>query len=102
MILEYYRRMNCDEPKMLFSFDSSDSWMRKALLKRGWLENKNIHSKAFHLLWTYKFPKDTPFPEQRVNHYPNSYKLTAKSGLHNMLKKYNIQHLQPKTYDVDT
>lgn len=41
------------------------------------------------------------FPEQLVNHYPNSFKLTTKAGLHSLLKEYNLSHLQPKTYDID-
>ena len=85
----------------MFSFDSHDTWIKKALLRRGWSENKNKYSKAFHLLWSYKVPKEPLFPEQIVNHYPHSHKVTTKSSLNRMLKIYKINNLQPKTFDLD-
>ena len=85
----------------MFSFDSHDTWIKKALLRRGWSENKNKYSKAFHLLWSYQVPKEPLFPEQMVNHYPHSHKVTTKSSLNRMLKIYKINNLQPKTFDLD-
>jgi len=57
----------------------------RILIKKGWVENPNKESKAYHLLWSYKFPQTMPFPQQIANHYPNNDYVTSKSGLHKML-----------------
>ena len=86
LMREDYRRMGERANAMVFVFDSKDEWMRRVLLKRGWSQNLNKDSRAYHLRWGCKLPKDQPFPEQMSNHYPKTDALTSKSGLHNALK----------------
>jgi len=33
---QYKRRMDLDERKKIFIFDSKDIWMKRALMSRGW------------------------------------------------------------------
>lgn len=45
--------------------------------------------------------KESVFPEQMLNHYQSSDLLTSKAGLHRMLLKYGLAHLQPMTFDLN-
>lgn len=60
----------------------------------------NKESRAFHLYWSNKVIKENVFPEQILNHYQSSDLLTSKAGLHRMLLKYGLAHLQPMTFDL--
>ena len=76
--------------------------MKRVLIDRGWIENTNKASKAFHLHWSNKIYKERLFSQQTTNHYDKSYMITTKIGLHNLLKKYGLTYLQPKTFDLAT
>lgn len=76
--------------------------MKRILLERGWVENGNLASKAFHLYWSNKIYKDSLFSTQFSNHYPSSYSLTTKEGLYKLLKKYGLTYLQPMTFDLSS
>ena len=102
LISEYRRRMGLQEISKIFVFDSKDAWLKRVLLDRGWIENANNDSKAFHLSWSNKIYKETLFSEQYANHYPNCYYLTTKVGLYTLLRKYALTQLLPKTFDLST
>lgn len=76
--------------------------MKRVLIERGWVENCNLSSRAFNLHWGNKLYKGPLYESQQSNHYPNSYSLTTKAGLYNLLRKYNLKHLQPTTFDLST
>jgi hypothetical protein len=100
LMAEYLRRMELEEGSRIFLFDSKDLWMKRVLVDRGWVENSNRESKAFHFSWTNKPITHPLFPEQRVNHYPHSDRVTSKAGLHRILAKHALSGLQPRTYDL--
>ena len=49
--------MGLNESTKIFVFDSRDIWMKRVLLDRGWVENTNQDSKAFHINWSSKLYK---------------------------------------------
>ena len=58
---------------------------KKALLKRGWHENKDRNSEVFDLKFLIKrselYKEGTLYDFQTVNHYPECGVLTTKVGL---------------------
>lgn len=69
--------------KRVFACPAAYPDLKTELLKRGWIENKDLQSRVFDL----KFTKcgdidfETLRPEQQVNHFWRSWELTTKVGL---------------------
>ena len=76
--------MGGDENKRVFIIDSQDQHMKRALLKLGWLENKNYKSQFFDLKWKCS-DIDSDYNQlhkgQNFNHFLNNRSMTTKSGL---------------------
>ena len=50
---EFLKRSGYKEHDKLFIINSQDDYIRRALIRLGWIENKNHLSNAFHLKWTF-------------------------------------------------
>ena len=86
---EFLKRSGYKETDKLFIINSQDDYIRRALTRLGWIENKNHLSNAFHLKWTFSDTEadyKTLKPGQMFNHFPNNRDLTTKSGLCNRLR----------------
>jgi tubulin monoglycylase TTLL3/8 len=82
--------------------------VKKALKKRGWVENKDKESPCFDFKWTLK-TKDLDFgnlkDNQLVNHFTTATSITTKVGLTHSLRNLiwftnvDIDTFYPKCYD---
>ena len=105
---EYSRRQGLAENSKIFIITGQHDFMRRSLKKRGWVENKNSNSQAFHLKWCisdceydYKNLKQG----QIYNHFLNNRELTTKSGIAKNLRnitdcKINVDKFFPRCYDL--
>lgn len=50
---EFLKRSGYKENDKLFIINSQDDYIRRALNRLGWIENKNNLSNAFHLKWIF-------------------------------------------------
>jgi hypothetical protein len=84
--------------------------LRKALLSRGWYENKEKDSPCFDLKWSLKC-KDIDFKNlqefQVVNHFNHGHELTTKIGISRNLKNLvwytnvDIDTFFPRSFDCN-
>ena len=101
LIQEYLRRQGLPETTKLFILKGPFEYVRRCLLKRGWVENHNPNSIAYHLKWTYNDTEqdyNTLRSPQAFNHIPKNRELTTKDGLCK-----NMRHCPkffPRCYDV--
>ena len=108
MMLEYLKRSGLAETTRVFILNSQDEYVRRALKRRNWVENKVGTSSAFHLKWTYtdsEMDYRTLRPGQMFNHFSNNRKLTTKCGLTSSFRsttlfKVNPDSFYPRTYDL--
>lgn len=105
---EYIRRQSLNEHTKIFVLTGQYEFIRRALKKRGWFENKNSSSCAFHFKWTYT-DSDSDYknlkPGQLFNHFLCNRELTTKSGLSKNLRnitdnKINVDTFFPRCYDL--
>ena len=70
-------------------------------MKRGWIQNLDNDSRAFHLKWSFKVAHEKVFYEQLLNHFTGSDFLTSKDGLAKYTKNFHglMKHI-PRTYDL--
>jgi tubulin monoglycylase TTLL3/8 len=81
--------------------------LKKALQQKGWVENPDIRSLHFNLLWarSAKFPSKLQ-DWQIINHFPRNFEISAKWNFCENIKKlkhfYDIDHLNfyPRCYRV--
>lgn len=108
LMQEYNRRQNLPENTKIFILTGQHDFIRRALKKRNWYENKLTNSVAFNLKWCYN-DCDSDYknlkPGQFYNHFPNNRELTTKSGLAKNLKSItdfnvNIDNFFPRCYDL--
>ena len=83
--------------------------IKKALKKRGWIENKDSNSNCFDLKWTLKskdIDHNTLSDNQLVNHFPKACAITTKVGLtHNLqnliwFNNVDIDTFYPRCFDL--
>jgi hypothetical protein len=105
---EFTRRSRLPSKTRVFVMNSKDDHIRRALLSRGWVENSNSNSGAFHLKWAYS-DTDADYKELRpgqfFNHFANNRSLTTKSGLCRALRGVctygiNTDSFFPRCYDL--
>jgi tubulin monoglycylase TTLL3/8 len=105
---EYIRRQGLEENTKIFILTGQHDFIRRALKRRGWTENKNSSSTAYHLKWCYNdsdYDYKVLKPEQFYNHFQNNRELTTKSGLLKNLRnvtdfKVNVDTFFPRCYDL--
>jgi len=100
--------VNRDVTKV-FVVDPTYQVVKQALLRRGWVENPDPLSPAYHLRWSNKC-KDVDFSnmgkEQKLNHFPRNSEITTKVGLKRNLENLhwhesvNIDTFFPRCYDL--
>jgi Tubulin-tyrosine ligase family/IQ calmodulin-binding motif len=108
LMQEYVRRQGLSENSKIFILTGQHDFMRRALKRLGWIENKNFNSQAYHLKWCYNdsdYDYKNLKPGQLYNHFPNNRELTTKSGLSKNLRnitdfKVNIDKFFPRSYDL--
>lgn len=100
-------KMNYPAGVKLFIFKSHDEYVRRLLLKMGWVENTLMESQAYHLKWTINDAPDSYAGfftgRQFFNHFANGFKLTSKTGLHTHFYRQNrpvVSHLYPRSFDI--
>ncbi len=107
-MLEFKKRMGIPASARLFSINSQDEHLRRALLRLGWEENRLPGSIFFDLKWVY-----TDVPEdyrnlsdgQYLNHFRNNTELTTKGRLlvnlaQHTSHKLALSHYYPTSYDL--
>ena len=104
---EYVRRQGLAENSKIFIVTGQHDFMRRALKKRNWVENKNFNSQAYHFKWCYndsEYDYKNLKPGQIFNHFPSNRELTTKSGLAKNLRnvtdfRVRIDKFFPRCYD---
>ena len=108
MMSEYCKRTGLADHTRVFIINSQDDYIRRALKRKGWYENKVPTSHAFHLKWTYSDSEPdyrSLRPGQFFNHFQNNRRLTTKYGLSNCFRgntEYGLdpEGFYPRTYDL--
>ncbi len=103
------RKLKLEESARVFIIMGGYPDIRRALKRRGWVENKQKHSVCFDLKWTLK-AKDIDYSGlqdfQIVNHYDKNILLTTKAGLcHNLrnliwFSNVDIDTFYPRSFDL--
>jgi len=98
---EWRKKAKIDESTRIFIVAWGYGDIKKALRKRGWVENKDLNSNCYDFKWTlmikeidFKALKDT----QTVNHFIKNTELTTKVGLCHNLRDLSWYH----NVDIDT
>lgn len=105
---EYLRRTGMEETQKVFICPGGDHFIKRALISRGWVENKNKNSSAFHLKWVWTDVEADYKPlskKQLFNHIPGNRDLTTKSGLVRKMRAVgeygiNVDAWYPRSYDL--
>ncbi|CAD7960181.1 unnamed protein product [Amoebophrya sp. A120] len=87
----FLQKQECGLEKRVFVLDSSDEFIRKALLDRGnWVENKYVESGLWNLKWcatdSEEDYKNLDEENDLYNHFQHNRELTTKFGLARNLK----------------
>ena len=103
------KRNKVEEEKRIFIIMGGYGDIRRALKKRGWVENKEKESPCFDLKWTLK-GKDIDFQHlqdnQIVNHFNKNNLITTKVGLCNNIRNLvwfnnvDIDSFYPRCFDL--
>lgn len=108
LMQEYNRRQGLSESTKIFILTGQHDFIRRALKKRNWTENKITNSLAYNLKWCYNdsdYDYKNLRPGQYYNHFPNNRELTTKSGLAKNLRnltdfRISIDSFFPRCYDL--
>ena len=108
LMTEYIWRQGLEGNTKIFILTGQHEFMRRALKKRGWVENKNANSCAYHFKWCFNdsdYDYKALKPGQAYNHFQNNRELTTKSGLLKNLRnmtdiRVNIDSFFPRCYDL--
>ena len=73
--------------------------LKKNLIKRGWVENKDQNSMNFDFIWvrTGKYPCGIQ-DWQIVNHFPNNVEISAKWNFCENIKSLTLQSINPDSF----
>jgi len=103
------KRNNLPLNSKVFIINNGYEDIRNALIRRGWVENKDLESVCFDFKWALK-AKDISYsnllPHQIVNHFGKNSALTTKMGLCHSLRNLisfnnvNIDTFYPKCYNL--
>jgi len=103
------KKHQVEEDKKIFIVSGGYGYLKKALRRRGWIENKDPNSPCYDLKWTLK-SKDIDHNNlkdwQLVNHFPKASAITTKVGLMHNLKNLiwfnniDIETFYPRCYDL--
>ncbi|KAL4510195.1 hypothetical protein ABPG72_010388 [Tetrahymena utriculariae] len=86
---EWKKKQRIPSDSKIFIIMGGYKDFKKALLKRGWIQNPQTNSPCFDLKWTLlgkDIDYDNILPNQIVNHFENNSKICSKIGLLNSLK----------------
>ena len=81
MMQFFAKKSGFNKENKFFIFNSRDFHIRRALIKRGWVENKDTHSSFFNLKYTYKDePNDYKAYKKGMffNHFCDNQEITTK------------------------
>jgi tubulin monoglycylase TTLL3/8 len=103
------KKNRVDKKTKVFILTGGYKTVRKSLVDRGWVENKDPHSPCFDLKWTLR-ARDIGHsilePYQIVNHFHKSAAITTKVGLCHSLKhliwfdNVDIDTFYPQCFDL--
>lgn len=103
------KKNRVDEDTKVFIVRGGYGDVKRALKKRGWVENKDKDSICFDLKWTLK-TKDIDtnqlLPYQIVNHFIKATSITTKVGLTHSLKNLiwfnniDVDTFYPRCFDM--
>jgi tubulin monoglycylase TTLL3/8 len=106
---EWKKKNRVDEATKVFIVSGGYGDIKRALKKRGWVENKDRDSVCFDLKWTLK-TKDIDVNKleehQIVNHFAKATSITTKVGLTHSLKNLiwfnnvDIDTFYPRCFDL--
>ena len=106
---EWRKRNRVEKGQKVFIIKGPYNDVRKALLHRGWFENKDVESPCFDLKWCLKM-KDIYAEKlekyQIVNHFARTAGITTKAGLTSSLKNLiwfnavDVNKFYPRCYDL--
>ncbi len=106
-VIPYLAKRRAAADTLVFIFTTGDEYMRRAFLRRGWIENPVANSQLFDLRWDLNenaVPFEELRPGQLCNHFPNNQELTTKTGLARNLPRLadcdcNPEAFFPRCYD---
>ena len=103
------KRNKVAENQRVFHVSGGYGELKRALKERKWIENKEMDSICFDLMWTLK-AKDIPHKDllshQLVNHFEKNTAITTKVGLcHNLknliwFENVDIDEFYPRCFDL--
>ena len=106
---EWKKKNRVEDKQKVFIIDKGGYRdVRKALIRRGWVENKDTESPCFDLKWSLKI-KDIAYDslekDQIVNHFGKQACFTTKGGLtkslHNLVwNAVDVNDFYPRCYDL--
>ena len=106
---EWKKKKRLENGQKVFIVKGPYKDVRKALKRRGWVENEDTESPCFDFKWTLK-TKDINADElkdhQIVNHFTRTAMITTKAGLTSSLKNLvwhgavDVNTFYPRCYDL--
>ena len=106
---EWKKKNRVEDETKVFIIAGGYGDIKRALLDRGWVQNKDYSSPCFDLKWTLK-AKDIDVKDisshQLVNHFYKTKCITTKCGLTESLKnmvwcgKVDVNTFFPRSYDL--
>ncbi|KAL4467012.1 hypothetical protein ABPG74_010609 [Tetrahymena malaccensis] len=109
-MVEWKKKQRIPSDSKIFIVMGGYKDFKKALLKRGWIENPQTNSPCFDLKWTLlgkDIDYDNILPNQIVNHFENNSKICSKIGLLNSLKNLywfdnaDLNSFFPQCFDMN-
>ncbi len=100
-MVPYLARRKIANDTLVFIFTTGDEYMRRAFLRRGWVENPITDSDVFDLRWDLNenaVDFEQLRPGQLCNHFPNNQELTTKTGLARSLPRLTEFGCDPETF----
>jgi len=106
-IIPFLVKKKLHEDTIVFIYTTGDEYMRRAFLRRGWVENTIPSSFVFDFRWDLN-ENSVDFEQLRsgqlCNHFPNNQELTTKTGLTRNLSRLmeygcDSEAFFPRCYD---
>ena len=106
---EWKKRMRVEPSSKVFIISANYRDVKKALKRRGWVQNKDTESPCFDLIWRVKnvdIPHKDLQPHQICNHFQAASIISTKVGLTHSLRNLiwfnavDIDTFYPRCYDL--